>query len=107
MLRAALVMFIIGGMAAAQNATSGETSKADKGDRVDRAAAYYHYALACMYAEMDGASRGRNPEYAAKAIENHNAAVKADPQTPGMPSRFVIPTLPFSVPRRELTPASK
>jgi hypothetical protein len=96
------------GMAAcaqAQNDTSGGTDKAAK---VDRAAAYYHYALACLYAQMDGASGGRNPEYADKAIESYEAAVRADPQTPGhMPPRFVVPALPVQVPGREPTPDSK
>jgi len=72
-------MFIIAGMAAwgqAQNDTSGGAVK------VDRATAYYHYALARMYAEMAAASRGRNIEYENEALENYKAAVKADPQTP-------------------------
>jgi hypothetical protein len=79
MLRTALATFMIAGMAAwgqAQNDTSGGAVK------VDRATAYYHYALANMYAEMAAASGDRKREYENKAIENHKAAVKADPQTP-------------------------
>jgi len=79
MLRTALATFMIGSMAAwgqAQNDTPGGAGK------VDRAAAYYHYTLAHMYAEMAAASRGRNREYVNKAIENYKAAIKADPQTP-------------------------
>jgi hypothetical protein len=97
-------MFMIGGMAAsgqAQNDISGGTDKAEK---VDRAAAYYHYALACMYAQMDGDSGGRNPEYANKAIENYKAAVEADPQTLHMPPGFVIPAPRFAAPRRQSNP---
>ena len=78
-LRAALAMFMIGGMAAwgqAQNDTSGGAVK------VDRATAYYHYTLAHMYAEMAAASVGRNREYVNKAIENYKATIKADPQAP-------------------------
>jgi len=107
MLRTALAMFVIGAMAAwgqAQNDTSG------KADKVDRAAAYYHYALACLYAEMDASSRGRNPEYANQAIENYKAAVKADPQTPGRllgSPRFVIPALRLPAPRHKAGTDSK
>jgi hypothetical protein len=105
MLRTALAMFMIGGMAAwglGQN----DTSRGP--DKVDRAAAYYHYALACLYAEMDGSSRGRNPEYASKAIENYKAAVKADPQTPGrMPPRFVIPAFRLPAPPHAAGASSK
>jgi hypothetical protein len=79
MLRTALATFMIAGMAAwgqAQNDTSGGAVK------VDRATAYYHYALARMYAEMAAASRGRKSDYENEALENYKAAVKADPQTP-------------------------
>jgi len=85
-------------------------ARADKSDKVDRAAAYYHYALACMYAEMDASSGGRNPEYANKAIENHKAAIKADPQTPGRllgSPRFVIPAVRLPAPRHEAGRDSK
>jgi hypothetical protein len=51
-------------------------------DQVDRAAAYYHYTLAHMYAEMAAASRDRKAEYLNKAIENYKAATKADPRMP-------------------------
>jgi len=79
MLRAVLAVFIIGGVVAwgqAQNETSGGA------DKVDRAAAYYHFMLAHMYAEMAAGPGVRNREYADKAIENCKAALKADPQTP-------------------------
>ena len=82
MLRTVLAMFMIGGMAAWGQAQNDTFRGADKADKVDRAAAYYHYALACLYAEMDASSRGRNPEYASQAIENYKAAIKADPKTP-------------------------
>ena len=79
MRRTALAMLMIGGMAAwgqARNDTPGGAVK------VDRATAYYHFTLAHMYAHLAAASGGRNREYVNKAIENHRAAVKADPQTP-------------------------
>jgi len=79
MLRTALAMFMIGGMAAWGQA---QTSAPGAANKVDRATAYYHYALAHMYAEMAAASGGRNREYVNKAIENYKAAIKADPQTP-------------------------
>jgi hypothetical protein len=52
----------------------------------DRAAAYYHFTLAHLYAEMAATSFGRNREYLEKAVENHKLAVAADPATP--PLRF-------------------
>ncbi len=79
MLRTALAMFMIGGMAAWGQAQNNPAADADQ---VDRAAAYYHYMLAHMYAEMAAASPDRNAEYVNKAIENYKAAFKADPQMP-------------------------
>jgi tetratricopeptide (TPR) repeat protein len=51
---------------------------ADSGKKIDKASAYYHYALAHMYAEMAGAYGNRN-DYLNKAIDNYKEAVKADP----------------------------
>jgi hypothetical protein len=93
MLRTALAMFMIGGMASwgqAQSDTSGGAVK------VDRATAYYHFTLAQMYAEMAAAPGGRHREYADKAMENYKAAIKADPQLSeiypkGPRQRFVTP----------------
>ena len=52
---------------------------------IDKASAYYHYALAHMYAELAG-RRVRQPpgnsDYVNKAIENYKEAIKADPKTP-------------------------
>lgn len=47
----------------------------------DRAAAYYHYTVALMYAEL-AAAGDHNAVYSNKAIENYKAAIKADPQMP-------------------------
>jgi tetratricopeptide (TPR) repeat protein len=47
---------------------------------VDHASAYYHYALAHMYAELAGTYRNR-ADYVNSAIENYKAAIKADPDT--------------------------
>lgn len=45
---------------------------------MDKAAAYYHYALGHMYAEMAAEYNNRG-DYFGKAIENYRAAIKADP----------------------------
>jgi len=61
--------------AAAWGQTPAENSK-----KVDKASAYYHYALAHMYAELAGAYGNRN-DYLSKAIDNYKEAIKADPTT--------------------------
>jgi len=53
------------------------TESAPKGKTPDRAAAYYHFALAHMYEEQV-ATYGRS-ELANKAIEEYRAAIDADP----------------------------
>jgi tetratricopeptide (TPR) repeat protein len=45
---------------------------------VDKAAAYYHFALGHLYAELAAAYGGRG-EYLNKAIENYRLALKSDP----------------------------
>ena len=47
---------------------------------VDRAAAYYHYSLGHMYADL--ASINGSSDYIKKAIENYKLAIKDDPETP-------------------------
>jgi len=59
----------------AQPAASGAA-----GAKVDHASAYYHYALAHMYAELAGTYRNRT-DYVNEAIENYKEAIKADPQS--------------------------
>ncbi|HUS08212.1 MAG TPA: tetratricopeptide repeat protein [Bryobacteraceae bacterium] len=44
----------------------------------DKAAAYYHYALGHLYAELAG-SYGNRGDYVSKAIENYRLAMKDDP----------------------------
>ncbi len=46
---------------------------------VDHASAYYHYALAHIYAELAGDAGGR--EYVDKALQNYKEALKADPSS--------------------------
>ncbi len=56
------------------------STAAAQGQTVDHAAAYYHYSLGHMYADL--ASINGSPEYIRKAIENYKLAIKDDPQTP-------------------------
>lgn len=74
MSKAALALFAIAGGAWAQPAPS-------QPQKIDRAAAYYHYALAHMYAEMAEMPGGRNDNLT-KAIDNYKLAIQADPTTP-------------------------
>src|ERR1017187_9437071 len=74
MFKAALIILTLAGVAARGQTPSDDTKK------VDHAAAYYHYTLAHMYAELAGASGNRG--YIDKAIENYKEAMKADPETP-------------------------
>jgi len=63
--------------AAGSAPASSTTSPASKGKPPDRAAAYYHFALAHMYEEQM-ASYGRT-DLVSKAIEEYRAAIDADP----------------------------
>src|SRR5208282_3356564 len=62
---------------AADNHAAAGAQPAAKGKTPDRAAAYYHFALAHMYEEQV-ATYGRS-ELANKAIEEYRAAIDADP----------------------------
>jgi hypothetical protein len=100
-LKPILSMLAIGGMAAWGQA---QTDASDGAGKVDRAAAYYYFTVAHMYAEKAAASR--NPADADKAIENFKAAVKADPSIPitadelsGIYKRRIVPlTFPTAPP---------
>ncbi len=61
---------------AADSASMAATQPAAKGKMPDRAAAYYHFALAHMYEEQ--LANGHS-EYANKAIDEYRAAIDADP----------------------------
>ncbi len=69
MRRAAVSILVIGATAFGQ---------APVEKKADKASAYYHYALAHMYAELAGAYGNRN-DYLNKAIDNYKEAIKADP----------------------------
>jgi tetratricopeptide (TPR) repeat protein len=68
---------LAGSFVLAQNPPAVEAPSAAKGKVPDRAAAYYHFALAHMYEEQV-ATYGRS-ELATKAIEEYRAAIDADP----------------------------
>jgi tetratricopeptide (TPR) repeat protein len=88
-----VVVFLTGSSLLAQNAPSkaqspaasnspaanGASDSGNKGKSTDRAAAYYHFALAHMYEEQV-ATYGRS-ELANKAIEEYRAAIDADPNS--------------------------
>jgi len=65
-------------MFAQSSGTASKKSQTQVPERLDRAAAYYHYSLGHLYAEL-ATSYGNKGEYFTKAIENYRAALKADP----------------------------
>src|SRR5258708_25233100 len=73
MYKAAVAILTLG--VAAWGQAPAETPK-----KIDKASAYYHYALAHMYAELAGAY-GNRSDYLNKAIDNYKEANKADPST--------------------------
>jgi hypothetical protein len=88
MLRTGLAIFLIAGASAwgqGQSDAGGATNNADKASAdktaVDKASAYYHYAVAHLYTQMATASGGHNSEYVNLAINHYQAAIKADPET--------------------------
>ncbi len=66
------------GLAQAQAPQAGKRSKDEAPRAVDKAAAYYHYSLGHMYAEM-AATYNNRADFFNKAIENYRLAMKADP----------------------------
>lgn len=64
--------FVLSGLASAQ------TRAAAPDRKVDKAAAYFNFAMGHMYAELAG-NYGNRGEYVNKAIEYYRAALKADP----------------------------
>src|SRR5258706_12128353 len=47
--------------------------------KIDRAEAYYNFAMGHLYAEMAGAYGGRNGDFLTKTIGHYKTAIKADP----------------------------
>ena len=68
--------FVLAFSAVAQTQQAGKNSQ--EAPKVDKAAAYYHYSLGHLYAEL-AASYNNRGDYFNKAIENYRAALKADP----------------------------
>jgi hypothetical protein len=114
MLRTGLMVFMFGGMMAwaqAQDTPPAPTDKvqaqdtnASSADKIDRASAYYHYALAQFYYEMSFRSGGNQKVYLDKASEEYEEALKADPQTPRPVRNPFHASIP---PPRPLAPAPK
>lgn len=71
-----IAMSVLAGVVCAQPQPSGKRAK-EEAPRADRAAAYYHYALGHMYAEL-AASYNNRSDYFNKAIENYRLAMKED-----------------------------
>ncbi len=63
----------------AQSAENQRTAAESEGAERNRAAAYYNFAMAHLYAELAG-MYGNRSEYVDKAIEHYRAAMKADPR---------------------------
>ena len=92
-----LVLLLIAGVAVCQ--TPKDTPP---GNKVDKAAAYYHFMLAALYADSLA------PGNAEKVSENLKAAREADPaaparvpaQRPSFPMIFDHPPRPLPTPKR-------
>src|ERR1041385_219475 len=67
-----LAVIFCGNMASAQSAAASDKASADK------AAAYYNFAMAHLYAEQAGQFSNRS-EFVNKAIEHYRQALKLDP----------------------------
>lgn len=85
MKQAVIVILAAGCAAWGQNSPAAGTTPAQT-DSVDHAAAYYHYALAHMYAEMAAEPGGR--EYIDRAVQNYKAALKDDPNSAAISSEL-------------------
>ena len=73
------LLLVLGAVAFAQQTPASTVPSADSqaaAHKVDRAAAYYHYALAHMYEEQLGYGRS---DMATKAIDEYRQAIDADP----------------------------
>jgi tetratricopeptide (TPR) repeat protein len=76
---AGLAAAILPAHAAAQKSDSAALPPATKQANSPKAAAYYHYSLGHLYAEM-AASYGNRSDYLNKAIDNFRLAMKEDPE---------------------------
>lgn len=70
---------LLAGLALGQTSQQAKKGRDDAREpQRDKAAAYYHYSLAHMYAEMASSYNNRG-DFFNKAIENYRLAIKADP----------------------------
>ena len=76
-MRKALLITAIGSVIGS-SALWAQAPQAGAAPKVDKASAYYHYALAHMYAEQ-ASMLGNRGDFVNKAIENYKDAIKADP----------------------------
>jgi len=65
----------------------GQNNPATPAPAGDRAAAYYNYTLAHMYANLAAETPNRT-EYVQEALANYKAAIKADPQSTVLPDEL-------------------
>jgi hypothetical protein len=84
------MMLLIGSVAAWGQAPKEASPDTEKAEKVDKATAYYHYMLACMYANRAGGIS--DPD---KVRENLEAARNADPQAPTVVPPSVRSVLPY------------
>jgi tetratricopeptide (TPR) repeat protein len=65
-------------------------AQTDPAPKMDRAAAYYYYSLAHLYADLaSNSTNGRAvADYINKAIDNYKLAIKADPRSPIIPEEL-------------------
>jgi tetratricopeptide (TPR) repeat protein len=73
-----LLLTVVGSVTLMAQAQRSQPAGAAPAPKIDRAAAYYHYALAHMYAEQAG-TLGNRGDFVNRAIENYKEAIKADP----------------------------
>lgn len=69
--------FCVGALIAGVLPVTGFAQTAASNAKPDKAAAYYHFALGHVYAELAGS--GNRADYLNKAIENYRLAMKEDP----------------------------
>ncbi len=70
-------LLLVGVSLVSANAREGKTATAGH-ETADKAAAYYHYSLGHLYAELAGAYANKN-DFLDKAIDNYRKAIEADP----------------------------
>ncbi|HEV3334170.1 MAG TPA: tetratricopeptide repeat protein [Bryobacteraceae bacterium] len=75
MIRSAIALLLASGLACVSSAQTRANANAPA---VDKAGAYYNFAMGRLYAELAGSEGGRN-DYVSKAIQHYLDALKQDP----------------------------